>query len=68
MNTDAINIAALLLGLACIVFNKPLGRLTKTWQEIIAAVSVSERVNSIAFVVFGVLFILVGVIKVVGGN
>ena len=66
MKIDPQDIRAMLFGLALIIFHRPLGRWAKEWQEMWKVEDSTARYNSIGFLIGGVIFTVIGVLKVIG--
>ena len=56
----------MLFGLALIIFHRPLGRWAKEWQEMWKVEDSTVRYNSIGFLIGGVIFTFIGVLKLIG--
>ena len=59
-------IISILFGLALIIFHRPLGRCTKEWQEMWQVGDSGARFNSISYLIGGVIFTVIGVLKLIG--
>jgi hypothetical protein len=62
MTPPAIRIGVIGFASAVILLNKPLGRMTAAWQRTIGlGTAANETVNRVAYVIGGVLFLILAI-------
>ncbi len=63
MTSPATRVVVLCFASAMILLNKPLGRMTATWQKAIGlGTAANETTNRIIYVIGGALFLILGIL------
>lgn len=62
MTTPTIRILVVCFAVAMLILNKPLGRMTVTWQRMIGlGVTANETANRVSYVIGGLIFLMLAI-------